>query len=94
MRTFKVWCNPELFQGDPRRTICWGWLGRSLMDNPHDHPTVHAAPAMPDEAQLLAVMELSDRDLASGLTVPLADVLTKLDGIANEVEARRRTRPA
>ena len=63
------------------------------MDNPHDLQTDHAAPSIPDEAQLLAVMEQGDRDVASGLTVPLADVLTELDGVADEIEARRRARP-
>lgn len=62
------------------------------MDNPRDHRTDHDLPAMPDEAQLLAVMEQSDRDLAAGQTVPLADVLAELDDIAKEIEICRRAR--
>jgi hypothetical protein len=62
------------------------------MDNPRDRQIDVAAPAAPGEAQLLAVMEQSDRDLASGLTVPLADVLAELDGVANRIEARLRVR--
>jgi len=61
------------------------------MDSPHDRQTGHA---MPSEAELRAAMEQSDRDVAAGLTVPLADVLTELDGVANRIEARRRLRQA
>lgn len=86
--------NAELFQGDPRRTNCYGWVRRSRMDNPHDHRTDDDAPATPSEAHLLAVMEQSDRDLAAALTVPLADVLAELEGVAKEIEARRRARRA
>ncbi len=64
------------------------------MDNPRDHRTDDDVPAMPGEAELLAVMEQSDRDLAAGLTVPLADVLAELDGVAREIEVRRRARRA
>lgn len=64
------------------------------MDKPYDHRTDDDAPAMPGEAQLLAVMEQSDADLAAGLTVPLADVLAELDAVAKEIEARRRARRA
>jgi hypothetical protein len=65
------------------------------MDNPLDHRTSQPAPATPREAELLAVMEQSDReDVASGQTVPLADVLAELDEVANEIEARRHARPA
>jgi len=63
------------------------------MDPLHEPATDHAAPAMPGEAQLLAMMEQSDRDVAAGLTVPLADVLAELDAIAAEVEARHPTHP-
>jgi len=64
------------------------------MDNPHDHKTGDDAPAMPDEAQLRAVMDQSDANLAGALTVPLADVLAELDGVAQQIEVRRRARRA
>jgi hypothetical protein len=62
------------------------------MDNPHDHRTNH--PTRPGEAELLAIMEQSDRDVASGQIVPLADVLAELDEVIDEIEARRSARPA
>jgi hypothetical protein len=64
------------------------------MDRPHERQTDDAPPAMPAEAELIIVMEESDRDVASGLTVPLADVLAELDSVANDIEARRRARRA
>ena len=65
-----------------------------LVDNPRDHRTDDDVPAMPSEAQLLAAMEQSDRDLAEGHTVPLADVLAELDEVAREIEVCRRVRRA
>ena len=44
------------------------------MDHRRDRNTDGAARAPRGAAELLAVMEQSDLDLASGLTVPLADV--------------------
>lgn len=64
------------------------------MDNPHDHPTDYNAPPLPSEAELRAVMEQGDRDMLAGLTIPLADVLAELDGVAHQIEARRRARQA
>jgi hypothetical protein len=64
------------------------------MDNPRDRQIDVAAPALPGEAQLLAAMEQSDRDVASGRTVALADVLAELDEAANRIEARLRARRA
>jgi hypothetical protein len=64
------------------------------MDRPHDHQADHDAPDMPSEDQLRAAMEESDRDVAAGRTVPLADVLAELDEVANRMEARRRARRA
>jgi hypothetical protein len=49
---------------------------------------------MPSEAELLAVMEQSDREVAAGLTVPLADVLAELDEAVVRLETRRRARRA
>ena len=63
------------------------------MDNPHEHRTAHSTPAMQRWSELRAIMEQSDRDLASGQTVPLADVLVELDDVAKEIEARRGARP-
>jgi hypothetical protein len=71
------------------------WLDQEKpVDNPRDHRTDDDLPAMPDEAQLLAAMEQSDRDLAAGDTVPLADVLAELDEVAREIEVCRRVRRA
>lgn len=64
------------------------------MDSPHDHQVHDDGPRMPSEAQLRAAMEQSDRDVAAGRTVPLADVLAELDDVANRIEARRRARQA
>jgi hypothetical protein len=91
---FELWYEPEFFQDDPRGTTCCGLVRRSLMDNPRDHRADDDVPAMPGEAELLAVMEQSDRDLAAGLTVPLADVLTELDDVAKDLEICRRARRA
>ncbi len=62
------------------------------MDNPLDYRTDH--PVMPSEAELIAIMEQSDRDVASGQTVPLSDILAELDQAVKEIEARRRARSA
>jgi len=48
-------------------------------------------PPTPSEAELLAAMEKSARDVAAGRTVPLADVLAELDEVADRIEARLRT---
>jgi predicted nucleotidyltransferase len=64
------------------------------MDNPRDRQIDVVAPALPGETALLAVMEQSDRDVAAGRTVPLADVLAELDGVAARIEARLRARRA
>jgi len=64
------------------------------MDSPRDRQPALDGPAMPDEAEILAVMEQSDRDVVAGLTVPLADVLAELDGIADQMDARGRARRA
>jgi hypothetical protein len=63
------------------------------MDKPRDRPANYDPPGMPKEAELLAAMEESARDVAAGRTVPLADVLAELDELADRIEARR-ARPA
>ena len=60
------------------------------MDHPRDHKIDHDAPPMPSEAQLRAMMEQSDADVAAGRTVPVADVLAELDAVVGRIEARRR----
>ncbi len=52
------------------------------------------APPMLTEAEVMAIMDQSDRDVAEGRTVPLADVLAELDAAAEAIEARRRQRGA
>ena len=64
------------------------------MDSPHDRHADHDAPRTPSEAELRALMEQSAQDVEAGHTVPLADVLTELEGVANRIEARRRARRA
>lgn len=64
------------------------------MENPRDHRTDAGAPPTPGEAQLRAVMDQSDADLAADLTVPLADVLAELDSVTQATEGRRRARRA
>ncbi len=59
------------------------------MDSPQDTPPLLDAPAMPGQAELCAVMDQSDHEVAEGLTVPLADVLAELDDAADLIEARR-----
>jgi hypothetical protein len=49
---------------------------------------------MPTEAELLAAMEQSDRDVEAGLTVSLEDVLVDLDESIARMDARRRARRA
>jgi len=55
-----------------RGTSCHG----RVRSNPHKPQTDDAAPAMPAEAELLAVMERSNLDVASRL-LPLADALAE-----------------
>jgi hypothetical protein len=62
--------------------------------NPRDHRTDDDVPTMPGEAQLLSVMEQSDRDLAAGQTVPLPDALAELDEVATGIEVCRSVRRA
>lgn len=64
------------------------------MDKAHHRKVDHATPATPGEAQLRAAMEQSDLDVAAGLIASLEDVLAEPDGVANEIEARRRVRSA
>lgn len=64
------------------------------MDSPHDIHRDDDAPPTPSEAELRAVMEQSHREVAAGLTVPLAEVLAELDAAADRMEARRRARSA
>jgi hypothetical protein len=64
------------------------------MGNVHDRKGDVAEPAMPSEAELFAVMEQSDREVAAGLTVPLVDVLAELDEAVVRLETRRRARRA
>ena len=64
------------------------------MDNSFDRSDDDPAPPAMHEATLLTTMERSDREVAGGLTVPLADVLADLDAAAERVEARLRVRAA
>jgi hypothetical protein len=64
------------------------------LDRPYEHKADRDAPATPREAHLRAAMEQSERDVAAGHTVPLADVLAELDALVDRIEARRRTRRA
>jgi hypothetical protein len=64
------------------------------MDNVRDRKSDIAEPAMSSEAELLAVMEQSDREVAAGLTVPLTDILAELDEALLRLETRRRARRA
>jgi hypothetical protein len=47
---------------------------------------------MPTEAELLAAMEQSDRDVDAGLTVSLDEVLADLDDSIARMDERRRAR--
>jgi hypothetical protein len=60
------------------------------MDTPHDRHPAYDWPPMPTEAELRAAMEESERDVAAGRTVPLADALAELDELADQSEARGR----
>jgi hypothetical protein len=64
------------------------------MDRAPKHQSQPEAPATPTEAELRAVTAQSDRDVAAGHTVPIADVLAELDTIADRAEARRHLRRA
>ena len=62
------------------------------MDAPHDHQPDR--PTSAKEAELLDTMEQSDRDVTSGLIVPMDEVLAELDEVIEEIEARRHARVA
>ncbi len=64
------------------------------MDTCHDRKVRDDLPPMPTEAELLAAMEQSDRDVEAGLTVSLEDVLVDLDESIARMDARRRARRA
>ncbi len=53
------------------------------MDNPHDHhpeKDTAAAPPTPTQAELEAVLDADEADVAAGRTVPLEPVLAKNAG--------------
>ncbi len=62
------------------------------MDDPRDHQTDH--PVMPSEAELVAIMGQSDRDVALGQMVAVTDVLAELDDVAKEIKTRHGARSA
>ncbi len=63
-----------------------------MNDAPTNDPDDEAPPRWA-EAQLRAMMDRSDQDVAAGLTVPIDDMLTELDEIAASTEAGRRALP-
>jgi hypothetical protein len=81
-------------EGDPVRTIRYGDVRRRQMKNRQDHGTNHPATAMPSEVELLAMMDEADRDVASGRTVPMEEVLAELDEIVKEMGASGHARQA
>ena len=62
------------------------------MDRPHDVQPDYDAPPMPTEAEPRSAMEESERDVAAGRIVPVADVLAELDEAADRIEVRLRAR--
>jgi hypothetical protein len=62
------------------------------MDDPRDISHDPDPPAMPSEQALQAMMDESDRDLAQGRLVPLADVLADLDAAIDQIKAARASR--
>jgi hypothetical protein len=63
-------------------------------ERPRNRQPTPDTPSMPTEAELRAVMDLSDQDVAAGLTVPLAEILSELDDVADRMATRRRARHA
>jgi hypothetical protein len=63
-------------------------------DRPRNRQPTPATPSTPTETELRAAVDQSDQDVAAGLTVPLAEVLSALDDVADRLETRRRTRRA
>jgi hypothetical protein len=63
-------------------------------DHPRNPQPTTDTPPPPTEAELRAAMDQSDEDVAAGLTVPLAEILSELDDVADQMETRRRTRRA
>lgn len=61
------------------------------MDRRHDHRTDDDAdaPPMPTEAELRAMMDESDADVAAGRTVPLDLVLAEIRAAAERIRQRR-----
>ena len=62
------------------------------MDNPRDSRNDRPNPLDLNEADLSALMDQSERDVAHGMTVPLAEVLAELDAVVEKSEVRRRAR--
>jgi hypothetical protein len=62
------------------------------MDDRRDLSHDPDPPPMPSEQAMQAVMDESDRDLAQGRLVPLADVLGDIDAAIEQVKAERASR--
>ena len=65
------------------------------MDSPHDHQPEDDAidgPPMPTQAELEAMLDASDADVAAGRTVPLAPVLARMRATAERIRRERSAR--
>ena len=47
-------------------------------------------PRMPREAEILADLEQSEREIAAGLLVPFDTVMAELEAVANAIERKDR----
>ena len=61
------------------------------MDNPHDyHPGDNAGqPAMPTQAELEAMLDADEADVAAGRVVPLEAVLARVRATAERIRRER-----
>jgi len=67
------------------------------MDNPHDHhpeKDTAAAPPTPTQAELEAVLDADEADVAAGRTVPLEPVLARMREAAELIRQKRAAKEA
>ena len=66
------------------------------MDSPHEHDPEDAAdqPAMPTQAELDAMLDADEAEVAAGRVVPLEPVLARMRATAGRIRRERDLRKA
>ena len=67
------------------------------MDNPHDHhpeDDVTDGPATPTQAELEAMLDADEADVAAGRVAPLEPVLARMRAVAERIRRERHLRDA